>query len=115
LQIWDTVGILVVVVVEVLVRVGFEHRKNRLDQRTDLKSGAQSGARTNSGDTMEMTEFSKDLLIVIAWQAGQLSEGQASKALKMDRIAARTLCDASITAGIAEYELRHAKQQAKTE
>lgn len=41
----------------------------------------------------------EDALIILAWQAGRLSEGQAMRALATDRIGAREERDAAIDRG----------------
>jgi hypothetical protein len=43
----------------------------------------------------------EDLKILLAWECGELSEGQVSKALKIDRISARKMRDDFVAEGIS--------------
>lgn len=42
----------------------------------------------------------EDLQVLLAWEAGELSEGQAAKTLGLDRVAARDLRLGQIQAGV---------------
>lgn len=53
----------------------------------------------------------EDLKILLAWEAGELSEGQASKILGIDRIAARIKRDEAVADGIAYVESRQSAQR----
>lgn len=45
------------------------------------------------------------LMILLAWEAGELSEGQAVRALQMPRVAARELRARMIACGVKAAEL----------
>mgnify|MGYP003344296207 CR=1 FL=1 len=65
-------------------------RKNRLDRMSQAKIRGSHSYKT------EM----ENLQILLAWEAAELSEGQAAKALDMDRVSLRMLKEASIKSGI---------------
>lgn len=46
-----------------------------------------------------------NLLILLAWEAGELSEGQAIAALRMSRVQARKLKESMIQVGVRLHEL----------
>jgi len=46
-----------------------------------------------------------NLLILIAWEAGELSEGQAVAALRMPRVQARELRESMIQVGVKLHKL----------
>lgn len=60
-------------------------------------------AKHRGGGTSHKTA-KEDAQIMLAWEAGDLSEGQVAAALGLDRISLRKLRDDSIAAGLAMVE-----------
>lgn len=46
----------------------------------------------------------EQLQVLLAWTFGDLSEGQAMRALALDRVALRSLREQEISAGLAIYD-----------
>lgn len=59
--------------------------------------GYQAKAR---GTRQSFATLYENALIVLAWERAELSEGQAAKALGLDRLSARILRDDLVLAGI---------------
>lgn len=52
------------------------------------------------------------VLILLAWEAGKLSEGQVCRALKIDRLTAREQRDEMVKRGVAAFQtIRQAQGQ----
>jgi hypothetical protein len=65
-------------------------RKRRLDRLSQQKH--------RDSKRSYVTEI-ENLQIILAWEAGELSEGQAAKALEVDRVTARDMRLRAIQAG----------------
>jgi len=61
--------------------------------------------RKHRGSRRSYLTEAEDALIILAWQAGELSEGQAARALGLDRVTARDRRIAAIERG---QEIGHA-------
>jgi hypothetical protein len=74
----------------------------RLKSRSDrLYQQKHRGSKTSPVTDLE------DALVVLAWEAGELSEGQAAAALGVDRLGARLRREALLARGITlAYELK---------
>jgi hypothetical protein len=63
----------------------------------------------NDKDVSELMDTGARAMIVAAWCDGKLSEGQAAKAMRTDRVTARTLRDTFIQTGVHIYDRLVAK------
>jgi predicted ArsR family transcriptional regulator len=74
----------------------------RLKARADRASQRKKrGSKTSPVTDLE------DALVVLAWEAGELTEGQAAAALGVDRLGARLRREALLARGITlAYELK---------
>lgn len=81
-------------------------RKQRQDRLSQAK-GRQSRRSY-------VTEI-ENLQILIAWAVGELSEGQAARALKMDRVLARVASLSAVQAGVALSEVHKRPVRARKE
>jgi hypothetical protein len=72
---------------------GRKRRENRI---------AQANHR---GSTRSVKTELEDTLLILAWEAEQLSEGQVASLLGIDRVTLRRMREAAISAGLRTYEL----------
>jgi hypothetical protein len=73
-----------------VIRIVFAMNKQRLDRLAQQK---------HRGSKRSYVTEIENLKIILAWQSGNLSEGQAARALCMDRVSLRVMRDDAIKRG----------------
>lgn len=54
----------------------------------------------------------EDVLILLAWEAGELSEGQVAKVLRRQRVDARAMREYALLEGVEVFERRRREREA---
>ena len=65
----------------------------------DKKRSDRIAQQKHRGSKRSYVTEIENLQIIIAWQAGELSEGMAAKIMGVDRLTLRTMRDKAISAG----------------
>lgn len=70
------------------------------DESVKRRSDRLAQQKHRKGKASYVTEI-ENLQIILAWEAGELSEGQAAKALRVERVALRDLRRIAVNSGAA--------------